>query len=80
MRRGTIALFALPTERPPPNMPSLTPDPADMMDSHLITARDHFQAKRTDEGLLCLTLALQSLHERLIRLEDELLPDIDDAS
>ena len=56
-------------------MPDLTPDPAEMMDLHLIIAIDHFRDSRTNEGLICLTMALQSLHERLTRLEDELLLD-----
>ena len=66
--------------KPTKSMPNLDPDPAEMMDSHLITALDHFRLKRTDEGLLCLTMALQSLHERMTRLEVRLLPDANDAS
>ena len=72
---GVLAHTLRTKPKPTETMPELTPNPAAMMDSHLITALNHFRDSRTNEGLLCLTMALQSLHERMTRLEDELLLD-----
>ena len=44
-------------------------------ESHLQSALTAFRNKNTDNGLLALTMALQSLSDRIGRIEDELLVD-----